>query len=1013
MSGLEYPSTTMKRLLIPISVIAAASVALLLIAAPWAPKFTARPAVFEVTANVVNEDVRPFTVTVSPFGNNLNRVSPSGFEPIAHRTQITVDEASVDRIIPSAANDITEYDSWASGYLDGATVHIYRIENGKLNRVRTDTVKETVIAGWNYDLSKVIPLGVQEGYWKWDDWNRPGSTTWFTVLAVDKAGNVSKAGESVSLTRPEGKHKANVSQLNRTKPFRARHTPRDISAPSAPHNIEAVIRPDLSVKISWDSVQANDLAGYVIAKSDVAPEDHRGIYLELAGRPKEPRQELKPGDMVIVHHQYKAFDRKYRSHRIANLWHSNSEYYPANVPNEFYPGENETKNWRLVDHPADPTVTNPGLTYFEMKLGAGDVEKVGLSGIPDIGTTGQDFYPVPRDTEYIMEVWLKADRSDAPPVIFEYDGDKRVGGFLEPVAFQPETRWKKFTHTFQGRTGQVGQYAYFVLAMKGPATYSVDNYKIYQSDVPFLNFLPEQKANFRRSGMAAIRTHGAIKTGTSTYDMAAFTSAGGLPEGIPGGNSLPQELAAIKDMDGAPWLQIEFHMSPEEWLGFAEYMAAPYDPDKDTPEAKPWAAKRYRQGRREPWTDDFETIYFELANETWNGMFSPWTFRATTDAVTGEKVTRGEVLGMMHDFVVKTLRSSPYWTDEIDAKFQHVYGGWTIGSYNQEIAKAVKTPGFLTISAYNGGWDEGEGPPQTTPYSYFTVLNHPNVSAAHRARDHGTIAVEARKRGVALRLGTYEAGPGYAMNGLNNAKVTKEQKQMQEEVMKSKTAGVGTLDTFLTFAAMDFDLQNFFTFGEGDFWKSHAKWYRGGQAYPSFLALSLFNQLGTGDMLEVTPRSVSTFDFPKLRRRLETKNAPLAAVYASRKGDRVTLFCFNRQFAFAAEGMEDGHMPFAVVLPFNNAASITLHRMTGAPTDHNIDAERVKIESKAIDPAELNGKGQFSITPATGGSESGLPPAEVFVYVFEGTNIGAKGRTIPLPELLDRPIGFSSWASQN
>ena len=63
-------------------------------------------------------------------------------------------------------------------------------------------------------------------------------------------------------------------------------------------------------------------------------------------------------------------------------------------------------------------------------------------------------------------------------------------------------------------------------------------------------------------------------------------------------------------------------------FGWNRYLASPYDPAKDSPQSKPWAYKRFRQGQAKPWTDEFEAINFELSNETWNWLFNPWVFES-------------------------------------------------------------------------------------------------------------------------------------------------------------------------------------------------------------------------------------------------------------------------------------------------------------------------------------------------------------------------------------------------
>ena len=147
-----------------------------------------------------------------------------------------------------------------------------------------------------------------------------------------------------------------------------------------------------------------------------------------------------------------------------------------------------------------------------------------------------------------------------------------------------------------------------------------------------------------------------------------------------------------------------------------------------------------------------------------------------------------------------------------------------------------------------------------------------------------------KNREQPLRFGTYEAGPGYALNGLNNARVTREQATDQELVMKSKVAGVATLDSFLSRTRYGSDIDNFFTFAAGDLWKSHAKYHRGGQPHASFLPLQIFNHIGTGDMLLVSTDSVSTVDTAKAKRRLAIDNAPLASVFVTRRGQDIHAY---------------------------------------------------------------------------------------------------------------------------
>ena len=82
--------------------------------------FQTAPAVFRITETVANPDVEPFSVTVSGFGNSLKRNASSGFEPVQFRTLMIAGESANDRIVPSDENQLTDFNSWSDGYLDGA-----------------------------------------------------------------------------------------------------------------------------------------------------------------------------------------------------------------------------------------------------------------------------------------------------------------------------------------------------------------------------------------------------------------------------------------------------------------------------------------------------------------------------------------------------------------------------------------------------------------------------------------------------------------------------------------------------------------------------------------------------------------------------------------------------------------------------------------------------------------------------------------------------------------------------
>ena len=794
------------------------------------------------------------------------------------------------------------------------------------------------------------------------------------MRAVDRSGNLSAPAAALAIERPENTGKG--ESTNAFVDFKAAKSLLDSNPPSAPENLSGKIAPDGALHLEWNPVSAGNLAGYVVFMSDYPPDKHAGHFMQLATTAASVEQRIKAGDMVIVSKKfYKTSRNQQISNRVWNAWGEYSILLPGLV--DFFPDESEGKRWELVRHDPSTPVEDAGETYLKLEVGAGAKESIGMH---NHSGTAQTYYQVLEKRAYKVEVWLRRE-SGSGSVRF------RVDPFyvrqIEPIVFEPGNKWQKFVATFTpeeiNTTGQANR---MHLEFSGPGIFSVDNFRVYQADTEYLDYTARQYGELKASGMQALRTHGFIKTGFRTYDLAQITKGGGITSVRGRGNTIPQTLKLIRKAGVRPWLQLEFHMSPQEWLGFVEFMAAPFDPKTDTPGSKPWAHKRYRQGQAAPWSDVFDQIYFELGNETWNRLFYPWIFDGMADAATGKTYTGGQVYGQYQEYIISILRSSPYWRQaNLDKKFKFVLGGWAGLPYGREAALVSPSSQHMTVAGYNGGWDEGEGPPALNSASLFNVLTQVSQSAIPQAEMHAKELAEIiAKRATPLRTGTYEAGPGYALNGLNNVRVTAEQARQQEQVMKSLAAGTATLDSFLARAYRGFDLQNFFVFKDGEYWSSHALWHRGGQAYPSWKLLALFNNEATGDMLRTETISAPSTDLQAYQRCQGVKNAPLAAVYATQKGKRVSVAVVSRKVPGYPRSGDDGFTSVTVDLPFKSAKSITLFRMQGDPKDNNLMADNVKIEKAEI--AATSFKGRLSLNAAVGADARGLAPAATFLYVF-------------------------------
>ncbi len=930
------------------------------------------PAHFIVTNEILTPNIQPFTVTIGPFGNGGRLTGQnSGFEPVIYSTRYIASKGTTNKV-SVRQSAISQYDTLKSGALDGANVDIYRIVNGFFVHVRSDTIPNDgfQVSGWFSALKRNMVLSPQETEFtfSWDPWNRSNVAYHFSIRAIDKRGKLSDYATSVMAVKP--KKSGQETKSNNVIKFKPKIELSIFNAPKAPQNLTGKVTEKGTLQLSWDKPDQS-VAGYLIYKSDVPPENHKGFYFNLTNNGPA----IEKGDMVILRKKF------YSSSRIRT--HSNRVWGAGGETRltrhnliSFFSDEDPDRHWELLPHLADTLVSQPGETFLRVTLN--NDNKFSLSQYNHSGS-GQNWYRVlePRK-KYRFEVWLRGDHTQQ--VEFKFSGfyGQKNKNNIKPIKFRITNTWQKYSTTFTPPTLYTGgKPQQMNLTMSGPSIVDIDNFRVYRADTPYLEYADESIAKLKSSGMSALRTHGLIATKKTSYDLEQLTNPSGITSSKRIRSTLPGSLKLAQSIGMQPWLQIEPHLSPKEWLGFVEYLAASYDPKIDTPSTKPWAWKRTKQGQQEPWVSAFANIYLEIGNETWNRIFRPWIFTPMTDAATGKEYSAGTVYGLYQEYILSTMRSSPYW-NTLEPKLKTVIGGWAnINAYGRDAAHASPSSDYLTIAAYNGGWDEDEGPVRPTPASFFSVLNQVTQSAKPTALKIKNDAHEVQKnRDRPLAIGTYEAGPGYAKNGLNRAKITEEQTAEQETVMKSLAAGTATLDAFLMRASEGFTLQNYFTFGSGRYWTSHARPEKGGQAYPAWDLLSLFNHKGTGDLLRVETIQVPTASLKAFGRRKAVKDAPLVAVYATQKQDRLTLILISRRVPNYPNNGDDGSTSVTVELPIAHAKQITKYSLTGTYASHNVSSKQVRIIPKVV-------SGQLTL-PAFTIPE--LPPGQTVMYVFDGIN---------------------------
>ncbi|SDX92257.1 hypothetical protein SAMN05444336_11322 [Albimonas donghaensis] len=935
---------------------------------------------FAVTETVINPDLPPVAATLIGRGlaNGSRLVEGGGFEPTIYRNGFLATEDAPDRVIgdPQA---ISRYYSLRDGALDGAEVDVWRIENGAFRLVRRDRIAEGGFhaSGWDkvgHGKEQMIPGDRTRIELSWEPWYRPDADTWFMLRAIGPDGALSPASETAQARSPAGDARRKKEAFPGMIAFGD-----DLkigakgaaTAPAAPRDLEVTRDADGASWLSWRPGQGGTKAkGYALYRSWTPPARHAGHFLGLEGGAGGAA--VRKGDLIMLRKAFTELSRE--SFANDRIWDSRGRraLLTRAITDWPDPGADPDERWSLRPHAAGTPVTDPGETYLELRLGFGKTATLqgGVVGSPD-----QDWYEVLRPGQaYRVEAWLRSERPGR--AVFGFDNSGAYRKSIRPIIFETGPTWRKVSAEFtpptmldKGRNG-------LVLTLTGPGVFDVDNFRIYRADTPYLDLMSEDYDRIEASGMSALRTHALVRTEVKTYDLAQLTNAGGLAGGTDRSATLPQQLGIMDRAGVDPWLQIEPHLTPEEWTGLVEYLAAPAG-------AGPWAAKRARQGRAAPWTDAFDRIYFELGNETWNGIFRPWIFEGMRDAVTGDRYKAGEVYGMFQEQVIAALRASPWWAKAgLDDKVTFVIGGRNGSSYGSDAARFSPGSDLITVAPYIGGWDAGQNLTKLEPASYFTHLNWVSQSSLPKARQQVEYASRlSRETGRRIEVGTYESGPGYVMK-VDGKRLNDEQSRIQEQVMKSQATGTATLDNFLAQAEVGYRLQNFFAFDDGLRWTTHALWQDGGQTYPSWKLISLLNREGLGDMVKVDTLATPTADLPKARRRREVDDAPLTAVYATRKGDRLNVFVLSRRIPDYPVKGDDGCTPVEIALPFRSAAKVTLHRMAAPYDAENVTADNVKIET--LDLAPPADPARFKMGEATGAPACGLPAAAAFLYVFEG-----------------------------
>jgi hypothetical protein len=749
------------------------------------------------------------------------------------------------------------------------------------------------------------------------------------------------------------------------------------------------------VTLSWNPSPAPGVVSYRLKRSTApAARQEQRVYVTR----ETPL--LERFDYVVLQRRFGNFDMRYVHPRVRGIGN------PADHPAWYWDGDLKKVSFSLVPHPqpVPAEMVDPGETCLQVKATAGEQS---IRQIVFIGTQ------IPKESlwygqlepgkDYHLEVWLRQEGlANQGEVKFSY------GRAYSQIAktFTVDGAWQKYTYDFTGpeRPRDLWHFGH-QFTFTGPGTLWMDNCRISRCDrpedagkqyVPNATVLDEllksqpasgEKGSHRiwflsrdatMSSILSWHANSQVRPDWNTAVQGTMTMT--LPQG------LMFDLATGKDPGSRmkPWLVLQHVLhSEQDWLDLIEYLAAPYDPKLDTPQAKPWAFRRYQQrGVGTPWTDEFSSIIIEFGNETWhNGHFDDWLGFYTRGAIWAG----GKEYGLFATYLIENMKKSPYWnSQDLRRKIRFCLGGG-YGDANVDARGKVTGYGELAIQAcpaatllghanYVGPkWETGDAAQKTfndrgvqeTLLGYLT-----DMEKIQHGMEKARLVLG--KAGHDYDCGAYEGGPsGYTFNA------GPEEAEAQERYGKSLAMGVAALDSWLTSYERGWTYQNYLAYAEGKWWSSHTGLAAGFRPCPGWLAMALRNRFASGDMMSVHARSL-----PALQRGKDAY--PLIKCAAMRDGRRWSVFVLSRKLNATYDGQDlgDGYTPVTLHLPFAGASRIMLHKLAGDPRAGNREKMDIDIRSQEV-PAAALADGTFSVGTRTGGGPRGMPPGSVYLYVFE------------------------------
>jgi hypothetical protein len=694
-----------------------------------------------------------------------------------------------------SGEDATGFTTWAGGVLPGGSLRVYRAVNGSIELIRTAAVTAqavdylavpggttaNIITGntFEYRFGTEPPLGTY--------------TFGVARISGSQIGPVSLV--TIDLTDPT--YTALTPATPTTGAARPTITGRNGSL-AAVTGLTASLRSGTTrnVELSWDAGAPNT---FVVFINWDGPADRlpRECTLSFASGAA-----VQAGDMLVFESApITSLDNGWISRRVRTL-NLTGNYTPSSLTFGYANNLPGGRTWQYVAYSGGdpkPDITYPD--YFLRLNGTASLparaERFFHSG------TDQDFYDilVPGRT-YRARFRVRA--ASAMNATFSVQSATVVA----PAIVALTTSWQEFDFDFTRdsllKTAAAQSWSF--TGATNNVSIDLALVQVWDTTRPYnalMNELPEG---------IDVRDHNLIKE-FPPPSLDAITSRSGFG---PRGWSLASLLAVCAENGGNPHFQIEWLYDDQFYYDLVTFLYAPAASNE------PLALKREALGFG-PVNVEFARHLYEDGNERWNNIM--WDmFFGTTDSVTAEAYSQGDVAAMFAKRRRAIMESNPYFPT-VNPPIEFV-GGWLRNTgFTVDSAAGFPDAAYTSVANYTSGWDVNKVLVSDAANRFSEVLAAGQVD--HKPALEGIR--DAAPEGIKLAI--YEAGPGYQLNGLNGAVVTTSDRVAQEVFSKSIAGTTATMSSVAIGATVGYGPYNFFTWGEGPLWQAARRPSEGGGFY--------------------------------------------------------------------------------------------------------------------------------------------------------------------------------------